>query len=345
MRIGIVCPYDLGAVGGVQDQAIKLVGWLRDLGHEPMLVGPGTEGPESATLLGTTSVLAVNRSRAPIRLSLRTRHALREALAGVEVVHIHEPLVPSVSLAATRMHAAPSVGTFHADPSRLMRRMYRGTGMLLRRIMSGLDVATATSPVSRSAVAGIVEARIVPNGIDVSSYSQQPKRPASVAFLGRDEPRKGLDVLLRAWPRIRATCPEATLDVMGAARPDEIPGVVWHGRVDESTKASILARAGIYCAPNLGGESFGIVIAEAMASGCAVVASALPAFIHVAGDAAVFVAPNDPEGIADGIIRLLGDEGLRAGLSRTGVARAAQFDGHRVASDFVAAYEEAIAAS
>lgn len=343
MRVAIVCPYDLGKDGGVQDQAIRLGGWLSVLGHGSVLIGPGREGPRGAVLVGATTTVKANRAAAPIGVDPFIAGKLREVFVDVDVVHIHEPLIPTVSILATRIGALPKVGTFHADPPPWARSGYRGTRLLLRRVLRKLDVTTATSPVSASAVSGFAKPRIVPNGVDVDLYGGQEKVPGSVSFLGRDDARKGLDVLLKAWPAVVDAVPMARLTVMGADRGRDRDDIRYLGRVSEETKQFELSRSRIYCAPNLGGESFGIVLVEAMASGCAVVASALPAFAHVMGDAGELVAPGDPVGLADRIIALLTDDGRTGALSEAATQRAARFDGAVVAGAFVKAYEDAVA--
>lgn len=326
------------------------MGWLGDLGHDVMLIGPGTEGPSGSELptgtilMGRTRTVTANKSSTPIMLNPRVRKTLSVAMADADVVHIHEPLMPTVSLAATRIGDIPKVGTFHADPPTWVRRTYRSTGMLLRPILSNIDVATATSPVSRSAIAHMIDARIIPNGVEIGAYRPTDKRSASVVFLGRDDPRKGLDVLLSAWPSVIQAVPDANLTVIGAARDAPMPSVTYLGRVSEQEKADVLSTSEVYCAPNLGGESFGIVLVEAMAAGCAVVASGIPAFAHVAGDAAEIVAPGDPAGLASRIITLLTNEERRSELQSAARQRAQVFAGQTVAGMFEAAYMDAIAA-
>jgi phosphatidylinositol alpha-mannosyltransferase len=343
MRVAIVCPYDLGKDGGVQDQAIRLGGWLSTLGHESVLIGPGTDGPDGAVLVGATTVVKANRAATPIGVNPLLRNKLRAAFEDADVVHIHEPLMPTVSIAATWVGDLPKVGTFHADPPRWVRSTYRGTRLLLRRVINKLDVTTATSPVSASALSGFSSPRIVPNGIDVDLYGGGEKVRGSVAFLGRDDTRKGLDVLLEAWPSVADRIPEARLTVMGADREADRDDVRYLGRVSEETKRSELSRSQIYCAPNLSGESFGIVVVEGMAAGCAVVASALPAFAHVIGDAGELVAPGDAAGLADRIVAVLSDAGRSASLATAGTDRARRYDGLAVAKEFVRAYEDALA--
>jgi phosphatidylinositol alpha-mannosyltransferase len=344
MRIGLVSPYDLGRPGGVQDQVIRLAGWLRGAGHDPVIVGPGTEGPDEAILLGATTTLTANRAATPIRLNPRVGRELKRALAGVDVIHVHEPLMPVVSPAALRVEGLPKVATFHADPPPWVRRLYRygrsGVRMALRRA----SVVTVTSPVSGSSIDGIVDYRVIPNGIDLGSYAQGPKEPNNVAFLGRDDERKGLSVLLDAWPTVRTSIPEARLAVMGADRGERMGGVEYLGWVDDEVKRDGLVAATVFCAPNLGGESFGITLAEAMAAACAVVASRLPAFEYVAGSAARFVEPGDSAGLAGQIIDLLANPVDAYGLGRAAAERVRRFDGSAVAAAYVAAYEDALAA-
>ncbi len=343
MRIGLVSPYDLGRPGGVQDQVIRLADWLHDAGHDAVIVGPGTDGPDGAVLLGRTATIKANRAQTPIRLDPRLGRRLGAALAGVDVLHIHEPLMPTVSTAAMRLKGPAKVATFHADPPPWVRRLYRYGRSGVRAALRGASVVTVTSPISGSSIDGIVDYRIVPNGIDVSDYQTGPKDPKRVAFLGRDDERKGLSALLAAWPAVRSAVPGAKLSVMGATRPDPADGVEYFGWVDDIVKQSVLGSAAVLCAPNLGGESFGIIVAEAMASGCAVVASSIPAFEHVAGPSARYCAPGDVDGLADELIALLNDPEAASALGAAAVQRVARFDGSIVAAQFVEAYETAIA--
>jgi phosphatidylinositol alpha-mannosyltransferase len=343
MRVGLVCPYDLGRPGGVQDQVIRLSGWLRDAGHEVAVVGPGIEGPHGAVLLGATTVITANRSTAPIRLDPRIRKELSRSLAGCDVIHVHEPLMPAVSPAALRVEGPAKVATFHADPSRWVRWLYRAGRAGVRLVLRGASVVTATSPVSGSSIDGVIEYRVVPNGIEVADHSTGPKDPYRVAFLGRDDERKGLSVLLEAWPAVREAIPDATLHVMGAERAEQFAGVEYLGRVDEDAKRAELAAATVFCAPNLGGESFGITVAEAMASACAVVASSIPAFRHVAGPAALFAEPGDAEQLAHQLSRALAEPAVARELGDAALERVAVFDGKTVTAAFVRAYEDAIA--
>lgn len=342
MKIALVCPYDLGANGGVQDQVIRLSHWLSNLGHKTVIIGPGDDGPPGAVLVGSVKVIKANAASTPITLSPRASSRLKEAVEAVDVVHIHEPLMPMVSIAASRLADKPTVGTFHADPPAWARRGYSALSPLVRRVLSNLDVVTTVSPVSRSAIEPFAHARIIPNGIDTAPYAPTAKTAGRVVFLGRDDARKGLDVLLEAWPAVRLGAPTATLHVMGAERDDPPDGVTYLGRVDENTKHAELATSEIFVAPNLGGESFGIIVAEGMASGNAVVASGIPAFLHVLGGAGTIVAPGDSDGFARAIITLLDDSSMRAQLGQKAIERVQRFDGQHVADLYLGAYEDAI---
>jgi phosphatidylinositol alpha-mannosyltransferase len=164
-----------------------------------------------------------------------------------------------------------------------------------------------------------------------------------VLFIGRDDPRKGLDVLLQAWPMVRARHPGAHAYVVGAERDGGPDGVVFLGRISEEAKRSELAAAAILCAPNLGGESFGIVLIEAMAAGCAVVASDLPAFRAVGGDAVVYVPPGDPMSLADRLAFLLEDRAAQRAATDAGTTRVMRFDRSEVLEAYLRAYRDAMA--
>ena len=342
MKVGLVSPYDLGRPGGVQDQVIRLAGWLCDAGHEPRIVGPGTEGPDGAVLLGATTVVPANRAKTPIRLDPRVGRKLNAALSDVDVIHVHEPLMPAVSPAALRVEGPAKVATFHADPPGWVRRLYRHGRAGVRLAVRNATVITAVSPIAGSSIDGVVEYRIIPNGIDVARYRTGPKTPGRVAFLGRDDERKGLPVLLESWPTVREAVPGATLSVLGASRDEPIAGVEFFGWVGDDVKEAELASASVFCAPNLGGESFGIIVAEAMASACAIVASSIPAFEHVAGSTGRFAAPGDPAEVAEQIIGLLLDTDMAARFGSAAEERVQRFDGSSVAADYISAYEDAI---
>lgn len=339
MRVGVVCPYDLGLPGGVQQQCIELADRLRAAGDEVILTGPGSgSGWES---LGGSVTISANASKVPIALAPAVTRRLREIVDGVDLLHVHEPLIPLVGWAALRIRK-PAVLTFHADPPGWARASYRRLPPP-RSIRS--RTLTAVSEVAASAVPeqwGSVE--IIPNAIDVASYRPDVERvPHRVAFLGRDDPRKGLDTVLRAWTAVRAAHPQAELVVIGARRDEVVQGVRFAGRVGEDEKRSLLASSSIYVAPNLGGESFGIVVAEAMAAGCLPVVSDIPAFRAVAGSAARYLVPAEVGAWAGALIELLSDpDAMSVGRAAASTA-AERYDWTAVVGRYRDAYRRAVA--
>jgi phosphatidyl-myo-inositol alpha-mannosyltransferase len=341
MRIGLVCPYDISAPGGVQQLVLELAEELRVTGHQVVVIGAGAHpGGEGSVTVGRTRRVRANDSVAPITLSPSVRRTMRASLETVDVIHIHEPLVPLIGWIALGMDK-PTVATFHADPPSWVRSLYSylPVGRRLR-----LAVVTAVSPTAASALPeawGPV--RIVPNAIDVGSFALDVERhPRRVAFLGRDEPRKGLDVLLGAWPEIRSAVPDAELMVMGSTRDLDLGGVTFLGRVAGSEKREVLASSQVFVAPNRRGESFGIVVAEGLAAGCAVVASDLSAFRDVAGDAARYVTPGASDELASSVIQLLKGPEEAIQLRERGRKRAERYDWAVVGTEYVRSYEAAL---
>lgn len=342
----MVCPYDLGRFGGVQDQATKLTSWLNATDHEAVLIGPGVAGPGDARLLGPTIIVPSNGATTPISMRPRVWRKVLAAAGGCDVVHVHEPLMPMVSLQTIRKLDMPMVGTFHADVPAFARGVMRTFRGPVRKWVARLGEVTAVSPVAAGAVASIADVRIIPNGLDTALYREggETRRPNRVMFLGRDDPRKGLDILLEAWPKIRSSHPDAELVVAGSTRP-EVDGAQFLGRVSEEKKRSLLREAAVFVAPNLGGESFGIVIAEAMAAGCALVASDLPAFRHVLGDAGLVSPTGDVAALADAVRWLLTDAASRTVFQAKAAERVAAFDRCTVVDAYIDAYESAIRAT
>jgi phosphatidylinositol alpha-mannosyltransferase len=347
LRVGLVCPYDLTVPGGVQQVTVELADELRRNGDEVVLVGGGNRSSLGAEGLGETTVLTgasvrvrANKSVAPLSMTLSKR-PLREALAEVDVVHVHEPLIPTLGWLALALDK-PTVATFHADPPGWARSLYKTSSFLGRRLRRArLTAVSETAAAAIPAAWGSV--RIIPNAIDTASYALPVgKVIRRVCFLGRDEPRKGLDVLLQAWATIRERVPEAELEVIGASRPGPEPGIEYKGRVSEGEKKTALATSLVYVAPNTGGESFGIVIAEAMAAGCAVVCSDLPAFRAVLGDTGRLVPVGDVNRLADAVCALLSDPDEALSLGRSAQHRARMFDWRVVGAAYRQAYEEAL---
>jgi phosphatidyl-myo-inositol alpha-mannosyltransferase len=353
LRIGMVCPYSLTIPGGVQMQVVALASALRDQGHVVRILAP-CDGPPpepAVTALGKSIPWATNGSVAPIApdpsAAIRTIRALRGEQ--FDVVHIHEPLVPGPSLTAVLFCDAPMVGTFHrAGASRAYELLSPITKRLGKRLAQRVAVSEDALRTARDGVGG--EFTVLFNGIDVERFANAKPMPTdgpTVLFFGRHEQRKGLRVLLEA----AAGLPEdVTIWIVGQgpetaalkAKYAHDTRLVWLGRVDDEELANRLAAADVYCAPSLFGESFGVVLLEAMAAGTAIVASDLPGYRAVArpDEDAVLVAPEDVDGLAKALNDLLEDPARRAELVASGRARAQDYAMPKLAT----AYSEIYAA-
>lgn len=341
MRIGLVCPYDLSKPGGVQSQVNDLAAHLRKAGDEVTVIGPGLPEGTPGVDLGPTIAVPGNRSRVPLSVDPRVAGRIRREAGDLDLLHVHEPFMPMVSISALRA-GPPVVATFHAAPGAVGMGLYSLFRSQQRRLLGPrVHRVTAVSNTAAAPLADDLEVSIVPNGVDVSRFDVDVGRhSARVAFLGRDEKRKGLDVLLEAWGRVSEALPDAELVVMGADRGLE--GIKWMGAVDEAAKVEGLNSAAVYVAPNLGGESFGVVLVEGMAAGCAVVASDLESFREVGGDAVRYFRAGHPDDLATVLIDLMGDTASVGALAAAGVERARRFDWKTVAAQYRAVYEEAL---
>ncbi|MCL2788292.1 MAG: glycosyltransferase family 4 protein, partial [Micrococcales bacterium] len=290
MRIGIVCPYSFDVPGGVQFHIRDLASALIARGHEVSVLAPAeptTPVPEYVTATGGSVKVHFNGSVARLafgpRVAARTRRWL--AAGNFDVLHIHEPICPSLSLLALWAASGPIVATFHSFQER--SRTLSMASTLTRAPLEKIRGAIAVSPAARGTLTDHNlggDAVIIPNGVFVEPYARAFVNPdwvgtsdaPTLAFLGRlDEPRKGLDVLLAAIPQIRARVPGARFLVAGNGEIDAkrlVSGVEILGPVSEEDKARLLKSADLYIAPHTGGESFGIVLIEAMSAGAGVVA-------------------------------------------------------------------------
>ena len=351
MRIGLVCPYDLARPGGVQQQVRDIARLLAAAGEQVTILGPGSVAVADEAYhiveVGRVVPVRANGSVVPLALGFDVTRLIREVGVDLDVLHVHEPLIPVVGPAALRA-GRPVVATFHALPPGWMALAYRaGPPRWLRKRLFKDAVLTAVSIEAARGPRSLGPVTIVPNGLDIDSYGEPiPKVPGRVAFLGRNERRKGLSILKAAWPLVLSNHPGATLTVIGANRPDSdlipLAGVEYAGRVDEAEKRRLLGEASIMVAPNLGGESFGLVVIEAMAARCAVIASDIPAFRAVAGGAADMVPAGNPGDLAQAISRLLADPAAIAAQGRAAADRAREFDWSRVLPQYRACYERAI---
>lgn len=347
----MVCPYSLSVPGGVQAQVLGLARELRRSGHEVRVLGPCDGPPPESfvTPLGDSLPTAANGSIAPLApdpaAALRTFRALRDE--AFDVLHVHEPLAPGPAITTTTLHTAPTVGTFHAAGR---SSSYRALGPMLRRLLDRLDHKVVVSKDALALVQGHLggEYEVLFNGVETteirSATPMRRSRPA-VFFLGRHEERKGLDVLLAAVRR-------ADLDIscwIAGDGPDtkrlrsehaDDDRLEWLGRITDAEKHARLRGASVFCAPSLHGESFGVVLIEAMAAGTPVVASALDGYRNVATDDvdALLVPPGDVDALAAALTRVIGDPELGERLVHAGQRRAGEFAMSSLAARYVDIY-------
>jgi len=351
LRVALVCPYSLSVDGGVQLQVMGLARALRALGVDARVLAPSDGPPPEAgiTSLGPTRGFPSNGSIAPITVSKaavgRTLEALRTFRP--DVLHLHEPLSPGANHAALIGTKLPAVGTFHAaHPGR--NAWYDAFRLPLRKMVERLSVRTAVSAeAARNVQAFGATCEILPNGVDVAAFADAEPWPSArpaIVFVGRHERRKGLGVLLEAFAELDR---DAELWIMGRGPETEelmrrrTPDVVWVDRVSDAEKARRLRGATVACFPSIEGESFGVVLLEAMAAGTAVVASDLTGYRNVArGDReALLASPGDPAALRTAIRSLLDDGPRRSALVEAGRARAAEFSMERLATEFLERYE------
>ena len=355
MRVMLSSPYSLSLFGGVQAQVLGLAHALRARGVDARVIAP-CDGPPpepGITTVGPTTRVPSNGSVAPIAAGRAVAHRTLEAIRSFspDVLHLHEPFTPGSNHAALMGSAVPAVGTFHS--ARAGRNgWYETLRSPLQAMLRRVAVRTAVSEEAQRQV-GLtfgVKCVIVPNGIEVAECADVVAWPAprpAILFVGRHERRKGLETLLAAYDGLDR---DAELWVVGdgpetpALRARPTPGVEWLGRVGDDEKQSRLRGATVACFPSLDGESFGLVLLEAMAAGTPVVASDIDGYRDVgrAGREAELVPPGDPAALRARLRALLDDPARRSRLVAAGRARANEFSMDRIAETFVGLYEDAI---
>ena len=365
MRIGLVCPYQWDVPGGVQYHIRDLAETLRGLGHDVGVLTPA-EREESLTepwltFAGRTVPIPYNGSRASVQFgpvsAARVRRWLREG--HFDVVHVHDPAPPSIGLLVCMMAEGPIVATFHAATIR--SKWLTAWGPVIRPWLEKISGRIAVSDFARRVQVEHLggDAVIIPNGVHVANFAGGPTLPGhtrgvdgpTIGFLGRyDEPRKGLPILLEAMRTVVHQYPGAQLLVAGRGDAEDLRDelgedlrahVAVLGELSEADKAAFLRSVDVYCAPNLLGESFGVVLIEALAAGAPIVASDLDAFARVLEDGAagVLVRRGDAAALADALCGLLGDPARRAELAAIGAGVAAGYDWDVLARRILAVYE------
>ncbi|MFE2230499.1 glycosyltransferase family 4 protein [Streptomyces kronopolitis] len=360
MKIGIVCPYAWDVPGGVQFHIRDLAEHLIRLGHEVSVLAPADDDtplPPYVVSAGRAVPVPYNGSVARLNFGLLSAARVRRWLqhGAFDVIHIHEPASPSLGLLTCWAAQGPIVATFHtSNPrSRAMIAAYPILQPALEKIRARIAVSEYARRTLVEHLGG--DAVVIPNGVDVGFFaSAEPKaewQGRTIGFIGRiDEPRKGLPVLMKALPAILAEVPDARLLVAGrgdeeeavAALPAEMRSrVEFLGMVSDEDKARLLRSVDLYVAPNTGGESFGIILVEAMSAGAPVLASDLDAFAQVLdqGEAGELFTNEDAAALATAAVRLLGDPARLAELRERGSRHVRRFDWSTVGADILAVYE------
>jgi phosphatidylinositol alpha-mannosyltransferase len=364
VRIGIVCPYSFDLPGGVQYHVRDLAEVFLGKGHHVSVLAPALDEsvlPSYMVSAGRAIGVPWNGSVARLNFGPVAAAKVNRWLEAGEfdLIHVHEPFTPSVAVLALWAAEGPIAATFHS--STLRSRTYQAANPIIRPSMEKITGRIAVSEDARRTVSTHVggDAVVIPNGVFVDRFSDAdphpdwlgtPDRP-TIAFLGRmEEPRKGLPVLAAALPRILDRLPALRVLVAGPGDPAEVAADMgpraaaaceFLGAVSEGDKARLLRSVDLYVAPNTGGESFGIILIEAMSACAPVLASDLPAFIRVldGGAAGATFANEDPADLAARLLDLLGDPRRRRELAERGRRRADQFDWSIVANDVMAVYE------
>lgn len=366
LKIGIVCPYSWDTPGGVQNHIRDLAEFLIESGHDVSVLAPVIDEsnlPEYVVNAGKPISIPYNGAVARVLFGPVAFARVRQWISQGEfdLLHLHEPAIPSISLLACWAADGPMVGTFHAAAKR--QKIIFAIGPILEPAIEKLSARIAVSEAARLTLTDHLDtdAVIIPNGIYANRYTDgktiEKWSGNTIGFIGRfEEPRKGLSVLVDALPVISRFAPDVKILVAGPGDPAEvIEGIdpqlrqrfEFLGKITESEKADFMSSVAVYVAPNTGGESFGIILAEALAGGACVVASDIPAFDDLLGHGefgALFESESSTE-LAKVVIDLLRDETKRKELSARGKERSKKFDWTVVAQQIYSVYEMSIVGS
>jgi phosphatidylinositol alpha-mannosyltransferase len=368
MKIALVSPYDTGHPGGVFEHIGHLRGEFQRRGHDVTVIAPrgrkgGLEVRDGFYGIGRTVPIPANGSTVRVTFDVTLYNAVKTLLRReqFDVIHLHEPLIPVLPYLVLLNSRSVNVATFHAF--RASSPWYTAFKPYMTFMMSRLDARIAVSEPARSFVSQYFHGPydIIPNGIDVGRFREGEPFPWAhdgvprILFVGRfNEPRKGFKYLLRAMPYVHQQYPEARLVVAGGGKPEQFEGqmerygvrnVDFIGLTSPSDLPRYYASCDLFCAPSTSGESFGIVLLEAMASGRAVVAGDIPGYRSVMtnGKEGLLVPPKDPHALALALVRLLADTPQRQRMAGAGQATASQYAWPEIATRVLDVYERALA--
>ena len=366
MKIALVSPYDYPYPGGVTNHVRHLHREFKAMGHDVRVMAPSSNRniereEDEVYRIGGVRRVPANGSIARITLSFRLAQRVREVLAHeqFDVVHAHEPLMPSLPPTVLRYSDALNVGTFHAYRGSYYGYFYGRP--ILRRVFSSLHARIAVSRAAKRFVRQYFMApyRVIPNGVQVDRFHPSSVEPLpefddgrpNILFVGRPEKRKGVGYLLRAYPRIKAAFPTARLIVVGAGDWNDSPyrayierhglqDIVVVGTVSEDVLPRYHRSAHVFCAPAIEGESFGIVLLEAMAAGLPIVATSIEGYAQVLtdGQEGILVPPRDPAAVAAAVCGVLQDRELALALGSRGLETASHYSWQSIAEQVVDLY-------
>ena len=365
MKIGLVSPYDLAVPGGVNSHIHHLAEHFVARGHEVRLIAPASDVRNLSPLaivVGRPRSIPAGGSIARMAISPRLADPVRRVLAEeqFDVVHVHEPLVSFMTIQFLRFSKAVNVGTFHAARES-GARLYTYTRRLLKHCFRRLDGKIAVSQAAAALIAPHFPGyyNIIPNGVDVERFAAAQPLPelgdgmVNILSVGRLETRKGQRFLLRAFADVKAQRPETRLVIVGGYNERQrrayerwvaehnLRDVVFAGYVRDDELPRYHRSAQVFCAPNTGNESQGIILLEAMAAGCPVVASNIEGFAGVLthGVEGLLVRPKDSEALAEALLQLVDNPDLRRSMGERGRDAAQQYSWERVSQRVLSYYE------
>jgi len=371
MKIALVCPYDFAYPGGVVNHVTALEKQLSLMGHDVRVIAPASHdiGLFNGRFIriGRPSPLPTSGTVVRISISLRLAGQIKETLARekFDIIHLHEPFMIMLCSAMLRFSKTVNVGTFHAAGGRPGYNLgWPVSRIVLRRRARKLAGRIAVSETALKYAGKYVKGpyAVIPNGIELGHFSPgvapiETLRDGklNILFVGRLEARKGLEYLIKAFATVKESCPEARLVIVGPGTRLRqryeamvsklgLDDVVFVGPVSHDELPRYYQTADVFCAPATGGESFGIVLLEAMALGKPIVASGIEGYASVMtdGQEGILVRPRDIRELSQALLRLLGDEALRRQMGSRGSVTVQRYSWAVVAEKVAAYYQKVI---
>ncbi len=371
MKIALVSPYDWAVPGGVNRHVFNLSQHFLRRGHEVTVVAPASkrsgDEPPYLHVIGHSAIgLPASGSVANVSMSYNLSSRVKRLLAReqFDVVHIHEPFVPLLPFQFVRFSQATNIATFHAARDS-GSRVYAFAQLILQPWWRRIHGRIAHSQTALDLIGKYFDDdfRIIPSGIDYARFAEEtPPIPRlmdakrNIVFVGRQEQRKGLPYLIEAFANLKAEMPETRLIIVGpdgGIRPaceryieeNNVQDVIFTDFVAEEDLPRYYRSGDVFCAPNTGHESLGLILLEAMASGVPIVASRIPGFAAVVkdGEHGLLVPPRDSDALCVALKRLLSDAGMREVMGRAAALHARSWSWDEVSSEVLAFYEETAA--